>query len=165
MASEQDTGSVICAWCAAELKRGGLKTPTSHGICLACMAAAAGEPVEDLSRVRPELLDALPFGVIRLSGDGVVTAYSREESVLSGLSPASVIGKNFFRQIAPCTAVKEFQGTLEALRARGTNGSAKLRFVFKYARGAKLVEVVLAYHAATDSSTLLVKAVLSEPNL
>jgi photoactive yellow protein len=129
------------------------------------MAAAAGEPVEDLSRVRPELLDALPFGVIQLSGDGIITAYSRGESVLSGLSPATVIGKNFFRQLAPCAAVKEFQGTLEALRVKGENGSAKLRFVFKYARGAKLVEVVMVYHAATDASTLLVKAVLSEPNL
>jgi photoactive yellow protein len=162
---DQPDGTVICAWCAAELKRGGLKTPLSHGICLACMAAAAGEPVEDLSRMRPELLDALPFGAIQLAADGTVTGYNRAESVLSGLSPASVIGKNFFRQIAPCAAVRDFQGKLEALRATGENGSAKLLFVFKYARGAKLVDVAMVYQAATDSATLLVKVALTEPRL
>jgi photoactive yellow protein len=76
-----------------------------------------------------------------------------------------VIGKNFFRNIAPCAAVREFQGTLEAMRAKGKNDRAKLSFVFKYARGAKLVEVAMVYHADTDTATLLVKVVLSEPKL
>jgi hypothetical protein len=40
-----------------------------------------------------------------------------------------------------------------------------LRFVFKYARGAKLVEIAMVHDAATDVTTLLVKAILSEPNL
>jgi len=158
-------GPIICAWCAAELKHGDLKSPMSHGLCLACMAAASGDPIEDLTRVQPESLDALPFGVIRVVGDGTIAAYSKGESTLSRISPASVIGKDFFRDVAPCTAVKEFRGTFEALRAKGENGSAKLRFVFKYAAGAKLVDVVLVYHSATDTSTLLVQVVLAEPRL
>jgi photoactive yellow protein len=137
----------------------------SYGICLACMAAGAGSPIEDLSRVPPELLDALPYGAIQLSGEGVITAYSSGESLLSGLTPASVIGKDFFRQVAPCTAVREFRGKFEALRSKGRDGHAKLRFVFKYAGGAKLVEVAMVYHAATDTATLLVKVALSEPKL
>ena len=40
-----------------------------------------------------------------------------------------------------------------------------MRFVFKYARGAKLVEIAMVHDAATDVTTLLVKAILSEPNL
>src|SRR5277367_1687357 len=101
MARIPKSGSVICAWCAAELKRGKLKSPLSHGLCLACMSLAAGEPVEDLSRLSPAALDALPFGAITLSGDGAITAYSGGESALSGLAPQEVIGKHFFRQIAP----------------------------------------------------------------
>lgn len=158
-------GPIVCAWCAAELKRGNLKSPLSHGLCLACMAAAAGDPIEDLTHVQPELLDALPFGVIRVVGDGTIAAYSKGESALSKISPTSVIGKDFFRDVAPCTAVKEFRGTFEALRVKRENGSAKIRFVFRYASGAKLVDVVLVYHAATDTSTLLVQAVLTEPKL
>lgn len=165
MSTREIAGPVVCAWCEAELKRGSLKTPLSHGICLSCMAIAAGDPVEDLSRLDPDLLDALPFGAIQLAGDGTIVAYNRGESALSGLSPETVLGKNFFRDVAPCTSVKEFGGKFESLRARQENGRAKLRFVFKFARGAKLVEVVMVYRAATDTATLLVKLVLSEPKL
>jgi photoactive yellow protein len=165
MAKSPIAGPIICAWCEAELKRGNLKSPLSHGICLSCMATAAGDHIEDLSQANAELLDALPFGAIQLAGDGTVVAYNRSESALSGLSPEKVVGKNFFRDVAPCTSVKEFVGRFETLRAKGENGRAKTRFVFKFARGAKLVEIVMVYRAATDTATLLVKLVLSEPRL
>jgi photoactive yellow protein len=165
MTNTEDCVRVVCAWCETELKRGNLKSPLSHGICLSCMAAAAGEPLEDLSRLDSDLLDALPFGAIQLQGDGSITAYNRGESALSGLAPEAAVGRNFFRDVAPCTAVKEFGGKFDALRARRENGRAKLRFVFKFAHGARLVEVVMIYRAATDTATLLVKLVLSEPPL
>lgn len=129
------------------------------------MAAAAGDPVEDLSNLPQELLDELPFGAIQIAGDGTIIAYNTGESAISGLAPESVIGRNFFRDVALCTSVDEFGGKFEALRARGKNGRAKFRFVFKFARGAKLVEVAMVYRAATDTATLLVKLELSEPKL
>jgi photoactive yellow protein len=129
------------------------------------MAAASDDPIEDLSHLPPALLDALPFGAIQLSGDGTITAYNRSESALSGLAPKDVIGKNFFRDVAPCTSVEEFGGRFQALRAKGENGRAKLRFVFKFAHGARLVQIVMVYRAATDTSTLLVKLEMSEPSL
>ena len=129
------------------------------------MAKAAGDPIEDLSHLPADELDALPFGAIQLSGDGTIIAYNRSESSLSGLAPEEVLGKNFFRDVAPCTSVKEFVGRFEALRAKGENGRSKMRFVFKFARGAKLVEIVMVYRAATDTATLLVKLVLSESRL
>jgi photoactive yellow protein len=142
-----------------------LSSPFSHGICLACLAGAAGQPIEDLSRIDVDSLDALPFGAIQLSGDGVIAAYNRGESALSGLAPKDVIGKHFFRDVAPCASVKEFAGKFAELRASATGGRAKLRFVFKYARGAKLVEIAMIRDAGSDLTTLLVKAMLSEPNL
>jgi photoactive yellow protein len=129
------------------------------------MAAASGDPVEDLSDIEPVLFDALPFGAIQLAGDGTVIAYNRGESALSGLAPEAVLGRNFFREVAPCTSVKEFGGQFEAMRAKGEDGRAKLRFLFTFAHGAKLVEIVMVYRAATDTSTLLVKLELSEPSL
>jgi photoactive yellow protein len=119
MVRDPNKPSARCAWCATELKRGGLNSPMSHGICLACMSAAAGNPIEDLSRIAPELLDTLRSGAIQLSGEGIVTAYSTGESLLSGLTPASAVGKDFFQQVAPSTAVKEFRGKFEALRSKG----------------------------------------------
>ena len=165
MANLLQPGPVICAWCEAELKRGNLQSPLSHGLCLACMARGAGDPIEDLSLLSAGVLDTLPFGAIQLSGDGTVIAYNRSESNLSGLAPEKVLGKNFFRDVAPCTSVKEFGGQFEALRAKGENGRAKMRFLFTFARGAKLVEVAMLYRVATDTFTLLIKLALSEPRL
>jgi len=48
-------------------------------------------------------LNALPFGVVAMSEDGVVSSYNLAESRLSGLSPANVVGRNFFSSVAPCT--------------------------------------------------------------
>ncbi len=165
MTVQPNSDRIVCAWCEAALKRGNLESPLSHGLCLSCLAAANGEPIENLSDLEAQLFEALPFGGIQLAGDGTITAYNRAESNLSGLTPEAVIGKNFFRDVAPCTAVKEFSGQIESLRAKDENGRAKIRFVFTFARGARLVEIAMVYRALTDTVTLLVRLALSEPNL
>jgi photoactive yellow protein len=48
-------------------------------------------------------LDALPFGVVAMAEDGTVTSYNLAESRLSGLTPANVVGRHFFTNVAPCT--------------------------------------------------------------
>ena len=48
-------------------------------------------------------LDGLPFGVVAMSEDGIVASYNLTESRMSGLTPANVIGRNFFLSVAPCT--------------------------------------------------------------
>ncbi len=48
-------------------------------------------------------VDALPFGVIAMTPDGVVVSYNAAESALSGLTPARVVGRHFFSAVAPCT--------------------------------------------------------------
>jgi photoactive yellow protein len=129
------------------------------------MATANGDPIENLSDLAPQLFETLPFGGIQLAGDGTIMAYNRAESALSGLAPETVIGKNFFRDVAPCAAVKEFAGQVDSLREKGENGRAKIRFLFRFSRGARLVEIAMVYRAATDTVTLLVRLALSEPNL
>jgi photoactive yellow protein len=58
---------------------------------------------QSLDSFAKEQLDALTFGVVRMDANGVVVAYNNFESQLSGLSPERVIGKHFFRDVAPCT--------------------------------------------------------------
>jgi photoactive yellow protein len=68
----------------------------------------------DLSFIQPGLLermeaadsaalDAAPFGFVGTSLDGTVIDYNAIESQLTGLEPATVIGRHFFSQVAPCT--------------------------------------------------------------
>jgi photoactive yellow protein len=57
----------------------------------------------DLEQATARELDDAGFGVVRMDRGGVVLSYSRRESQLSGLSAQSVVGRNFFVEVAPCT--------------------------------------------------------------
>jgi len=64
---------------------------------------AGHDLLDQLEGADDAALDALPFGVVAMDLDGVVTSYSAAESRLAGLSPANVIGRHFFSAVAPCT--------------------------------------------------------------
>jgi photoactive yellow protein len=119
-------------------------------------------PIEDLTHIPPEYFNHVPYGVIQLKGEGTVIGYNQTEASLSKLDPARVMGKNFFRDIAPCTAVKEFAGERAKMRAFGANGRSELRFLFKFPHGAVLVHVAMIYEAASDTTVLLVKPLAKE---
>jgi photoactive yellow protein len=84
--------------------------------------------------------DAMPFGAIQLDREGTVLAYNRWEATLARRDPTSVIGKNFFRDIAPCTDVAAFRGRLDALAERGET-SYVFDFDFAFPWGRRRVRV------------------------
>ncbi len=49
-----------------------------------------------------EQLDEAPFGIVRMTRDGIVVAYCKSESHITGIAPEYAIGKYYFTQIAPC---------------------------------------------------------------
>lgn len=80
-----------------------------------------------LARLTTQQIDSLAFGAIQLDADGTVLSYSRRESEITHRDPNDVIGKNFFREVAPCTRRPEFYGRFEeGVRA------GKLSVVFDY---------------------------------
>ena len=94
-------------------------------------------------------LDALPYGMIQLDARGRVLRYSTAETRLSGLAAADVVGRDFFRDVAPCTQVAEFQGRFEeGVRARQLDAVFSFRFAFRPPRD---VRVHLFYSQATRS--------------
>jgi len=58
---------------------------------------------QSLAQASLETLVDLPFGVVGMTQDHFVSSYNRFESLLSGMSPENVVGKNFFTEVAPCT--------------------------------------------------------------
>ena len=48
-------------------------------------------------------LDELPFGVIEMDLQGTVLRYNATESDYSGLPRERVVGRHFFREVAPCS--------------------------------------------------------------
>lgn len=53
-------------------------------------------------------IDQLPFGAIKLDKDDRVVFYSKREAADSGMGERGQVGRDFFRDIAPCFATDEF---------------------------------------------------------
>jgi photoactive yellow protein len=100
-------------------------------------------------------LDALPFGVICLDAEGVVLRYNLAESRLARLDRAQVVGKNFYRRVAPCTATNEFEGRVRAFL---TNGPpiGRFSYVFDFKFGAQQVDVELVRVPGNERVYLLI---------
>ena len=62
----------------------------------------SGINITDLAKMNAEELDALPFGVVGLSHQGIVESYNLTESRLAGLPSSTVIGSPFFLSVAQC---------------------------------------------------------------
>ena len=100
-------------------------------------------------------LDALPFGVICLDRGGKVLRYNLFEARLARLDRAQVLGKDFFRRIAPCTATPEFEGRVRTFFDT-VQPSERFTYLFDFKFGAQRVEIELVREARNERVYLLV---------
>src|SRR3981081_4117236 len=78
-------------------------------------------------------LDRLPFGAIQLDTNGTILKYNMYEAGMAGLDRGSVLGKNFFEDVAPCTAVQEFYGRFQrGISMRVLHEKFRYHFAFKH---------------------------------
>jgi photoactive yellow protein len=94
----------------------------------------------DLAAMSPDEFDGLAFGVIQLDRDGVIKAYNRWEATLARRSASTVLGRNFFLEVAPCTNVAGFRGHLDRIAAAG-KGAYVFDFEFLFPWGKRLVRI------------------------
>ena len=117
------------------------------------MDLAAPQEVFDLPEGE---IDALPFGLIGVDASGTIEQYNAYESKLSRLSRERVIGRNFFRDVAPCTAVKDFQGRFERFAAGTGDGAESFDFVFAFSFGRQHVNITFLRAAKSPNIKILV---------
>jgi photoactive yellow protein len=100
----------------------------------------------EVGRLSAEALDALPFGAIELDATGIVLSYNKAEERLAGRRREDVVGKNFFRDIAPCTRVQRFFGAFEVGVERKQLNEV-FDFTFQFPSGAREVRIRMVYSA------------------
>jgi photoactive yellow protein len=88
-----------------------------------------------------EQLDELPYGAIVIETDGTIVAYNEYETRLSHFKREAVIGKNFFRDVAPCTAVQAFEGRMRTFMKTTDRVSESFDYFFPFPHGAVTVEI------------------------
>ncbi len=104
----------------------------------------AGIDFSTVARLSPGELDKLPFGLICLDAQGRVVQYNDTESRLARLSKERVIGKNFFRDVAPCTRVRDFEGQFyDLVRDPSRIRVRSFVFVFRFRHSEQHVTIIL----------------------
>lgn len=123
---------------------------------------SAVEPV-DIDDLSDDELDDLSFGVIQVDGAGRILRYNAAESRFSGRSRDRVIGRDFFRDVAPCTHLPAFHGRfLDGVRRNDLG--VTFGFVFGFDQPAR-VEVTLKASRTPDRYWILIQPVaLLEPS-
>ncbi len=105
--------------------------------------------------------DSLPYGVIKLDTEGTILEFNMTESALTGRDAATVIGKNFFTDVAPCTKTPEFHGKfVEGIEKRFLN--TVFDYLFDHEMTPVRVKVHMVFAAFRDESNVwvIVKRVL-----
>lgn len=102
-------------------------------------------------------IDALPFGVIVVDRAGTILEYNVYESEMAGFSRDRVLGRNFFHDVAPCTAIKEFEGRFETFLTSHDTSIEPFEFVFPFLRGAQRVTILFVrVNFMSDRATICV---------
>jgi photoactive yellow protein len=103
-------------------------------------------------------LDGLPLGVIALDPDGTILYYNSASSVLARQTDEKA-GLNFFRDVAPCAAVRDFQGRFLDFVQNVDALCEDFRFIFRFAWGDKEVGIKLVRSPKeTDKLFIVVNA-------
>lgn len=109
-----------------------------------------------LANMDDKKLDGLAFGAIQLDAQGRILQYNAAEGDITGRDPKAVIGKNFFRDVAPCTDSKEFRGRFEDGIKNG-NLNTIFEYVFDYQMKPTKVKVHMKKALSGDSYWVFVK--------
>ncbi len=123
------------------------------------MSPATFDPfdLEKAKRLTGGDLDALPFGVIVVDRSGIILEYNAYERQLANMGTKRMIGLNFFHDVAPCTAIAEFEGRFTTFLDSLDTSIEPFEFVFPFQRGAQRVNVIFVRTANdADRATICV---------
>ncbi len=109
-----------------------------------------------LAGLTDEQLDQLAFGAVKLDENGVIQIYNEAEAVITGRNANDVIGKNFFKDIAPCTDTDEFAGRFREGVSQGALNTA-FEYTFDYKMTPTKVRVQMKSAAAGGGYWVFVK--------
>jgi len=101
-----------------------------------------------------EGLDELPLGAVVVDYVGTIVAYNQYEARMAHKDAQAVIGLNFFHDIAPCTAVKAFEGRMYEFIKSKERVSESFDYFFPFAHGS--VDVTITFLKLAGKEQILI---------
>ncbi len=89
------------------------------------------ETLANLSNLSQTQCDALPHGAVKVDTNGNILLYNDYEANMAGLDKTSVLGRNFFTEVAPCTNNRLFFGKFKTGVSEG-HLQLKMPYTFTY---------------------------------
>ncbi|MBC8086058.1 MAG: photoactive yellow protein [Phycisphaerae bacterium] len=111
-----------------------------------------------MSGMNTAQLDGVAFGAIQLDAKGTILMYNAVEGAITGRDPKSVLGKNFFSEVAPCTNRPEFKGVFDT-GVKLDKLNTLFEYVFDYQMSPVRVKVHMMRALAGGSYWIFVKRV------
>jgi photoactive yellow protein len=109
-----------------------------------------------LPKMRQNDLDKLPFGCVKVDDEGNILLYNEYEANLANVTKSEAVGKNFFRQIAPCTNNRLVFGRFkDGIQNDGLD--IVVSYAFTYRMKPTLVDVHMYRHADSQTNWVFVR--------
>ena len=122
-------------------------------------------PIEEqISTLSEAELEVFPLGIARLDRAGNVLFFNQAEERFANRRAQDTIGLNYFREVAPCTAVKAFQGRFIELFATREARVETFSFRYPFWLGAKQVTIKFIRRPEDDDSMYVVTQVDTASN-
>jgi photoactive yellow protein len=109
-----------------------------------------------LAKLSAKEIDQLAFGAVQLDARGTILQYNAAEASITGRLGKDVIGKNFFRDVAPCTNAPAFKGVFDR-GVRNGDLNTMFEYVFDYKMAPTKVKIHMKKAIRDDSFWIFVK--------
>ena len=109
-----------------------------------------------LAKLTAREVDELAFGAVQLDAKGTILQYNAAEARITGRDAKAAIGKNFFREVAPCTGTPRFKGVFDK-GVREGDLNTMFEYTFDYDMQPTKVKIHMKKAIADDSYWIFVK--------
>lgn len=109
-----------------------------------------------MSKMSAKDVNELAFGAIQIDKAGKIASYNEKEGQITGRSPTSVVGKNFFTEVAPCTNTPKFKGEFDK-GVKDGNLNTMFEYTFDYNMTPTKVKIHMKKALIGDAYWIFVK--------
>ncbi|MEM7674655.1 MAG: PAS domain-containing protein [Myxococcota bacterium] len=120
------------------------------------MSFVPQDVINQLGNLSQSEADGLPFGVIKVDNDGVVSIYNQWESKMAGVAKDQAVGQNFFKEVAPCTNNRLVYGRFKKGVESGLLDSV-VPYTFTYRMNPTNVDLHLYRDTTSETNWVFVK--------
>lgn len=110
----------------------------------------ASNVANELAQMDDADIDNLAFGLIQLDRDGRILRYNAAEADIANLDQEGMVGRLFFKDVAPCTRTDVFEGRF---RKGVEEGELDIEFAYVFDHQMPRTQVRVHMRQADDGET------------